>query len=60
MTTPTKPILYNGFKIKTDVLVTGRIERVFFTEVYNLSNGTFLYLFTNLKQNEVRGKREQL
>ncbi len=60
MSTPTKPILYNGFKINGDVHVTGRIERVFFTEVYNLSDGTFLYLFTNLKLSEVRGKREQL
>lgn len=60
MSVPTKPILYNGFKINGDVTITGRIERVFFTEVYNLSNGSFLYLFTNLKLNEVRGKREQL
>jgi len=60
MSAPTKPILYNGFKINGDVLVVGRIERIFFTEVYNLSDGTFLYLFTNLKLSEVRGKREQL
>jgi len=60
MTTPTKPILYNGFKINSKVLVTGRIERVYFTEVYNLSDGTFLYLFTNLKSSDVRGSREHL
>ena len=60
MTTPIKPILYNGYKIKDDITVTGRIERVFFTEVYNLSDGTFLYLFTNLKQDTVRDKRAQL
>lgn len=60
MTTLAKPILYNGFRINGNVLVTGRIERVFFTEVYNLSNGTFLYLFTNLKAREVRVSQEQL
>jgi len=60
MSTPTKPILYNGFKVNVGITVIGRIERVFFTEVYNLSNGSFLYLFTNLKIGEVRGKREQL
>lgn len=60
MSSLTKPILYNGFKINEDATVTGRIERVFFTEVYNLSDGTFLYLFTNLKLSEVKGKREQL
>lgn len=55
-----KPILYNGFKINADLTVIGRIERVFFTEVYNLSDGSFLYLFTNLKLSEIRGRREQL
>lgn len=59
MSTPTKPILYNGFKINDKVTVTGRIERVFFTEVYNLSDGSFLYLFTNLKSSEVRGGRHE-
>ena len=60
MSTPIKPILYNGFKVSGDIIVTGRIERVFFTEVYNLSDGSFLYLFTNLKPGEIRGKKEQL
>lgn len=59
MRTPTKPILYNGYKIN-ELTVTGRIERVFFTEVYNLSDGSFLYLFTTLKLNEVRGNIEKL
>jgi transitional endoplasmic reticulum ATPase len=60
MAEPTKPILYNGFKISGDIVVTGRKERVFFTEVYDLSDGTFLYLFTNLKLNAVRSRQEQL
>jgi len=62
MTTPTKPILYNGFKIKDDVTVKNRIERIFFTEVYLLSNEKFLYVFTNIKPEEVvdRGKKYDL
>lgn len=60
MTTPTKPILYNGFEIKNGVTVMGRIERVFFTEVYNLSDETFLYLFINLKMSDIRGNRDKL
>jgi transitional endoplasmic reticulum ATPase len=59
MNTPTKPILYNGFKIN-NLTITGRIEKVFFTEVYNLSDGSFLYLFTNLKLSEVRSNSEKL
>ena len=34
MVIPTKPILYNGFKIKDDIIVKNRVENVFFTEVY--------------------------
>lgn len=60
MSTLTKPILYNGFKINEKLQVTGRIEKVFFTEVYNLSDGRFLYLFTNIKMNEVRSSNDQL
>lgn len=60
MSTLTKPILYNGYKINDKLSVTGRIEKVFFTEVYNLSDGGFLYLFINIKMNEVRGDNDQL
>ncbi|MDB5177316.1 MAG: hypothetical protein JWN75_984 [Candidatus Saccharibacteria bacterium] len=60
MTTPTKPVLYNGFQLNGGVTVVGRLERLFFTEVYKLSNETFLYLFTNLKLSEVKGMREKL
>ncbi len=62
MTTPTKPILYNGFKVRDDLTVKGRIERIFFTEVYELSDGKYLYLFTNIRPEEVidRGKKYDL
>jgi len=52
MTTPTKPILYNGFKVRNDLTVKSRIERIFFTEIYSLSDDRFLYVFTNLKAEE--------
>jgi len=62
MTMLTKPILYNGFKIKNGFTVKNRIERIFFTEVYLLSNDKYLYLFTNLKPDEVidRSKKYNL
>lgn len=49
----TKPILYPGYKLKDDMSVVARIEKIFFTEVYSLSNEKFLYLFTNIQQDEV-------
>lgn len=48
MSVPTKPILHNGFHIRDDLSVKSRIERIFFTEIYELSNGKYLYLFTNI------------
>ncbi len=62
MATPTKPILYNGFKVRDDLTVKNRVERIFFTEVYLLSNDKFLYIFTNLKPEEIvdRAKKYDL
>ena len=62
MATPTKPILHNGFKVRDDLTIKGRIERIFFTEVYELSDGKYLYLFTNIRPEEVidRGKKYDL
>jgi transitional endoplasmic reticulum ATPase len=62
MTTSTKPILHNGFKIKNGLAVKNRVERIFFTEVYLLSNDKYLYLFTNLKPEEIidRSKKYDL
>lgn len=51
--TLTKPILHNGFKLKQGVNIKNRIERVFFTEVYELSDSSYLYLFLDLNPNEV-------
>jgi len=53
MVTPSKPILHNGFKIRDEITVKNRVERIFFTEVYLLSDESFLCLFLNLRPNEV-------
>jgi transitional endoplasmic reticulum ATPase len=62
MSSASKPILHNGFKVTDSLTVTQRVERIFFTEVYSLSDDTFLYVFTKLKLTEVsnRGGRYQL
>jgi transitional endoplasmic reticulum ATPase len=62
MTTPTKPILHNGFKVQDDIIVKSRLDRIFFTEVYLLSNEKFLYVFTNLNPEEIvdRGEKYHL
>ncbi|MFA4814762.1 MAG: ATP-binding protein [Bacteroidales bacterium] len=62
MATPVKPILYNGFAVKDNLTVKNRVERIFFTEVYVLSDGNYLYLFTSIKPEEIvdRGKKYDL
>jgi transitional endoplasmic reticulum ATPase len=59
MTTATKPILPNGTKIRSDIKVKNRIERVYFTEIYELSNSKYLYLFLNLDPNEMVDRSER-
>ncbi len=58
----TKPLLHNGFKIKENLSILKRIEKVFFTEVYSLSDNRFLYLFLNLDSNNLidRGNKYDL
>ncbi|MDD2274341.1 MAG: ATP-binding protein [Candidatus Pacebacteria bacterium] len=62
MTKPTKPILHNGFNVREGLTIKIRLERIFFTEVYELSDGKFLYLFTNIKPEEIvdRSKKYDL
>jgi len=59
MTTSSKPILYNGFKVRDGLSVKNRIERIFFTDIYELSDGSYLYLFVNLNPNEVVDRSER-
>jgi transitional endoplasmic reticulum ATPase len=60
MKTPSKPILYNGYEITKGVKVSNRIEKIFFTEVYELSDGKYLYLFANLKPSDVKVNKSEL
>ncbi len=53
----TKPILHNGFEVKEGAKVKSRIDKVFFTEIYELSNDSFFYLFLNLNPNEIIDRR---
>jgi len=57
-----RPILYNGYAVYKDTTVQNRIERIFFTEVYELSNKRYLYLFLNIKPEEVvdRGSKYEI
>ena len=59
MTISTKPILYNGFQVRENVTVKNRIERIFFTDVYELSNEKYLYLFVNLNPNDLIDRSEK-
>lgn len=56
----TKPILYPGFKIRNDITIVVRLEKIYFTEIYSLSNGKIFYLFLSVKPNEVVDQRDKL
>ncbi len=60
MSNPSKPLLYNGYEVNKGVTVANRIDKVFFTEVYRLSDDNFLYLFINLKLSDIRSSKEKL
>lgn len=60
MNTPSKPILHNGYEVNKNVTITTRLEKIFFTEIYKLSDNNFLYLFTNLKLSDIRGGQDKL
>lgn len=59
MTTPTRPILYNGFKVTDNLEVKNRIEKILFTEIYLLNDNNFLYLFTDLDKSKVIPSRKK-
>lgn len=59
MTVSTKPVLYNGFKVRENLTVKNRIEKIFFTDVYELSNEKYLYLFVNINPNDLIDRSEK-
>lgn len=48
-----KPLLYNWYIIWDWIEIKNRIDKLFFTEVYKLSNDKFLYLFLDIKENDI-------
>ena len=48
-----KPLLYNWYSIWEWIEIKNRIDKLFFTEVYKLSNDKFLYLFLDIKENDI-------
>ncbi len=48
-----KPLLYNGFKVREGLTIKNRIERLYFTDIYELSDGSYLYLFLKIDPNEI-------
>lgn len=55
-----KPILYNGYKLANGLTISHRIDKVFFTEIYQLSDTNYLYLFTNMKSSEIKSKKAEI
>lgn len=48
-----KPLLYNWYNFWDWLEIKNRIDKLFFTEVYKLSNDKFLYLFLDINENEI-------
>lgn len=53
----TKPLLYNGYKLPGGATVQNRLERIYFTEVYQLDNGKYLYIFIKQRLEDVASER---
>lgn len=56
MTQSSKPVLYQGFKIRNTLTVKNRVDKAFFTEVYSLTDNRFLFLFTDTSPEEILQK----
>lgn len=57
MSALSKPLLHTGFPIGSGLRVKRRVEKLFFTEVYELSDGRYLYVITNIRPDEVVGRK---
>ena len=55
-----KPVLYNGYQIPNSASVNRRIAYEFFTDVYELSNGEILYLFTKITPRDVKNPKAEV
>lgn len=53
----TKPLLHNGYRLPDGSTVQQRIEQVYFTEIYKLDNGKYLYLLLKQKIEAIASER---
>lgn len=53
MNKKTKPILHSGFCLNESTTIDHRIEKIFFTEIYLLSNKQYYYLFTDIEMDDI-------
>ncbi len=60
MTTKSRPLLYNGFPLSDQHTVVRRIQKEYFTEVYEVDDGSFLYVFLSLESGALEGKSIRL
>ena len=55
--TSSRPLLYNGYKLPDGSVIAQRIERVYFTEIYQLDSGRYLYVLLKQKIEDVASER---
>lgn len=55
-----KPILYNGYSISDGISIKRRIAYESLTDIYELSDGKYLYLFTHLSDSDIKGDSSNL
>jgi transitional endoplasmic reticulum ATPase len=48
-----KPILHNWFSLAGGIAISQRVDRLFSTDVYKLSDNRFLYLFLDIVENDI-------
>ena len=60
MTKPSKPTLFNGFQLTEDRSVKARRHQEEHGEIYQLADGKYLYLFTDLEPNQIVSEKRPL
>lgn len=57
---PTKPTLFNGFQLGEDRSVKARRHQEEHGEIYQLADGKYLYLYTDLEPNQIVSEKRPL
>lgn len=60
MIEPSKPKLFNGFQIESGLEVVARRNQEQQGEIYQLSDGSYLYLFPDLEPNQIIGDKHAI